>query len=110
MVNVVLRGALGFDRAMLDQPALIDLVRKHYDPLHVRVTLNLERPISGGLTARTGSRSQIERDVVHGLIAQHSTCVAESDALAEKTLELKRMVLEGQTEEALAPIVEATVP
>ena len=109
LVELVLRGTLAFDRARLDQPALLDILRHHYDPLHARVTVDLQRPTAAGLSVRSGSRSEIERDVVRGLIARHPAYGAEADKLADKTLELKRTVLEGQGEESLAPIVEATL-
>ncbi len=110
LIELVLRGTLAFDRAKLDQSALLDLLRDRYDPLHARVTVDLERPTGAGLSVRRGSRPQIERDVVRGLIARHPPYVAEADKLADKMLELKRTVLEEQGEEALAAIVEATLP
>ena len=109
LVEIVLRGALGFERGALDQPALLDLVQDHYKPLHARVTVEVERTLGAGVHARGGSRDQIERDVVRDLIAQQPAVAAEADTLAERTLELKRSVLEGQDEQALASIVEATL-
>ena len=109
LVEIVLRGALEFERGALDQPALLDLVQDHYKPLHARVTVDVERTLGAGVRARGGSRSQIERDVVRDLIAQQPAVAAEAETLAERTLELKRSVLEGQDEQALASIVEATL-
>ena len=109
LVEIVLRGALGFERGALDQPALLDLVQDHYKPLHARVTVDVERTLGAGVRARGGSRDQIERDVVRDLIAQQPVVAAEAETLAERTLELKRSVLEGQDEQALASIVEATL-
>ena len=109
LVEIVLRGALEFERGALDQPALLDLVQDHYKPLHARVTVDVERTLGAGVRARGGSRDQIERDVVRDLIAQQPAVAAEADTLAERTLELKRSVLEGQDEQALASIVEATL-
>ena len=109
LVEIVLRGVLGFERAALDQPALLDLVQDHYKPLHARVTVDVERTLGAGVHARGGSRDQIERDVVRDLIAQQPVVGAEAETLAERTLELKRSVLEGQDEQALASIVEATL-
>ena len=43
------------------------------------------------------------------LIAQQPVVAAEAETLAERTLELKRSVLEGQDEQALASMVEATL-
>ena len=110
MVEIVLRGELGFERAALDQAALLELVQEHYDPLHARVTVDVERTLSDGVRVRSGSRDQVERDVVRELLAQEPAVKAEAETLAERTLELKRSVLEGQDEEALASIVEATLP
>ena len=110
LVEIVLRGVLGFERAALDQPALLELVRDHYRPLHARVTVDVERSLGAGVHARGGSRSQIERDVVRGLFAQEQAVAAQAETLAERTLELKRSVLEGQDENALASIVERTLP
>ena len=109
LVEIVLRGVLGFERGALDQPALLDLVQDHYKPLHARVTVDVERTLGAGVRARGGSRNQIERDVVRDLIAQQPVVAAEAETLAERTLELKRSVLEGQDEQALASIVEATL-
>lgn len=110
MVEIVLRGALEFERASLDQPALLALIQEHYDPLHARVTVDVERTLGAGVRVRSGSRDQIERDVVRELLAQEPAVAAEAETLAERTLDLKRSVLEGQGEEALASIVEATLP
>lgn len=110
MVEIVLRGALEFERASLDQPALLELVQEHYDPLHARVTLDVERTLGAGVRVGSGSRDQIERDVVRELLAQEPAAAAQAETLAERTLELKRSVLEGQDEQALASIVEATLP
>ena len=109
LVEIVLRGVLGFERAALDQPALLELVQEHYQPLHARVTVDVERTLSTGVRVRSGSRSQIERDVVRDLLAQEPAVADDADTLAERTLELKRSVLEGQDEEALASIVERTL-
>ncbi|MCY3782577.1 MAG: exonuclease SbcCD subunit D [Chloroflexi bacterium] len=110
MVEIVLRGELGFERAALDQAALLELVQEHFDPLHARVTLDVERTLGAGVRVGSGSREQIERDVVRELLAQEPAVAAQAETLAERTLELKRTVLEGQDEEALASIVEATLP
>ena len=84
-------------------------MQDHYKPLHARVTVDVERTLGAGVRARGGSRDQIERDVVRDLIAQQPVVAAEAETLAERTLELKRSVLEGQDEQALASIVEATL-
>lgn len=110
LVEILLRGVLGFERAALDQPALLELVQDHFNPLHARVTVDVERTLGAGVRVRSGSRDQIERDVVRELLAQEPGLAAEAETLAERTLELKRSVLEGQDEEALAAIVEATLP
>jgi DNA repair exonuclease SbcCD nuclease subunit len=109
LVEIVLRGELGFERAALDQPALLELVRDHYQPLHARVTVDVERMLGAGVRVRGGSRDQIERDVVRELLAQEPAVAAAAHTLAERTLELKRSVLEGQGEDALASIVESTL-
>ena len=109
VVDVVLRGTLGFQRAALDQPALVELVRERYDALHARVTLEVDVIPAPGETARTGTRQQIERDVVHDLLVQQPGLAHEADTLADHTLALKRAVLEGQDQEALAAIVEGTL-
>ena len=74
------------------------------------MTLDVERTLGAGVRVRSGSRDQIERDVVRELLAQEPAVKAEAETLAERTLELKRSVLEGQDEEPLASIVEATLP
>jgi len=110
LVEILLRGELEFERASLDQPVLLELVQDHFNPLHARVTVDVERTLGAGMRVRTGSRDQIERDVVRELLAQEPGLAAEAETLAERTLELKRSVLEGQDEESLASIVEATLP
>ncbi len=109
LVEIVLRGVLGFERAALDQPALLELIQEHYKPLHARVTVDVERTLGAGVRVRGGSRSQIERDVVRELLTQEPAVAADAETLAERTLELKRSVLEGQDENALASIVEGTL-
>ena len=45
-------GVLGFERAALDQPALIELVQDHFNPLHARVTVDVERTLGAGVRVR----------------------------------------------------------
>ena len=66
------------------------------------MTVDVERTLGAGVRVRSGSREQIERDVVRELLAQEPAATAQAETLTERTLELKRSVLEGQDENALA--------
>lgn len=109
IVELLIRGRLGFERGQLDQRCLLELVEDHCRPLHARVTLDLERAQAATLQARGTTRAEIEREVVAAVIAQSSRYGSQADRLARAALDLKRGALEGRSIEDLASLVEETL-
>ena len=106
VLELILTGRLGFDRALLDQRALMEAIDARLHPMLTRITAQLESPSTGpGIDARRASREQIERDVFRRLI-EESPYEAQREPLAETIAELKRAALDGEPVETQAAILE----
>ena len=106
VVELRLTGRLRFERIHLDTERLAEIVRAAYQPLHVRVTLQLAGDRRRTAAARYGTNVRaIERDVLSQLI-EESPHADEAEALTAAALDLKAAALEGQPPEALAQHLE----
>lgn len=101
-----LTGRLRFERIHLDSERLAEIVHEAFQPLHVRVTLQLAGDRRRSAAARYGTNVRaIERDVLAQLIRE-SPHADEAEALTAAALDLKAAALEGQSPEALAQHLE----
>ena len=106
VVELRLTGRLRFERIHLDTERLAEIVRAAFQPLHVRVTLQLAGDRRRTAAARYGTNVRaIERDVLEQLIKE-SPHADEAEALTAAALDLKTAALEGQSPEALAQHLE----
>ncbi|MBM4438222.1 MAG: DNA repair exonuclease [Actinobacteria bacterium] len=109
VVELLLRGRLHFERAQLDAARLLGLVEERFRPLHARLTLELRAPGEVGAPQRRASRSELEREVLRGLIDPALAPGERADAWARAAQELKQAALEGRPVEEQARLVEATL-
>jgi DNA repair exonuclease SbcCD nuclease subunit len=109
VVELLIRGRLGFPRQDLDQPRLVALVEEWLQPLHVRLTLDLRAPQPAALPTKGTTRAQIERAVLAAVLAQALPDGPEVDPLVQAALGLKAGLLEGRSPEDLASLVEETL-
>jgi DNA repair exonuclease SbcCD nuclease subunit len=106
VVELRLTGRLRFERIHLDTERLAEIVRAAFQPLHVRVTLQLAGDRRRTAAARYGTNVRaIEREVLGQLLAD-SPHADEAEALTAAALDLKAAALEGQSPEALAQHLE----
>lgn len=106
VIELRLTGQLRFDRVQLDTDTLQQIVRDTHEALHVRVTKHFRTSSSDiSLTDATATRQEIERTVVHRLIAA-SPHAAQGDTLARAALGLKAAALEGRSPEDMASQLE----
>ena len=106
VVELRLTGRLRFERIHLDTERLAEIVHAAFQPLHVRVTLQLAGDRRRTAAARYGTNVRaIERDVLEQLIKE-SSHADEAAALTAAALDLKTAALEGQSPEALAQHLE----
>ena len=106
VVDLRLSGRLRFERIHLDSERLAQIVRESFQPLHVRVTLQLAGDRRRIAAAEYGTNVRaIEREVLRRLI-EDSPHADEAEALTAAALDLKVGALEGQSAEALAQHLE----
>ena len=106
VIELRLTGRLRFERIHLDTERLAEIVRAAFQPLHVRVTLQLAGDRRRTAAARYGTNVRaIEREVLEQLIRE-SPHADEAEALTAAALDLKAAALEGQSPEALAQHLE----
>lgn len=106
VIDLRLSGRLRFERIHLDTERLAQIVRAAFQPLHVRVTLQLAGDRRRMAAAEYGTNVRaIERDVLERLIAD-SPHADEKESLTAAALDLKAAALEGQSPEALAQHLE----
>ena len=106
VVDLRLSGRLRFERIHLDSERLAQIVRESFQPLHVRVTLQLAGDRRRIAAAEYGTNVRaIEREVLRRLI-EDSPHADEAEALTAAALDLKVGALEGQSPEVLAQTLE----
>ena len=106
VIELRLTGRLRFERIHLDTERLAEIVHRSFQPLHVRVTLQLAGDRRRVAADRYGTDVRaIEREVLRQLI-KDSPHATEAEALTAAALDLKAAALEGQSPEALAQHLE----
>ena len=109
VVDLRLSGRLRFERIHLDSERLAQIVRESFQPLHVRVTLQLAGDRRRIAAAEYGTNVRaIEREVLRRLI-EDSPHADEAEALTAAALDLKVGALEGQSPEVLAQTLERRI-
>ncbi len=105
IIEVNLRGHLGFQSSSLDLARIRDETQSHTRALHVMVknqTVPVEYAVAAGLDANT-SRIDRERKIIENLVAQDNRFKERADDMATLIIEAKRLAL---TDEAAEKILE----
>lgn len=95
VIELSLRGHLGFKNALLEINRLRDEIRSEFRPLLTLVrnqTVPVEYAVAAGVSEHV-SRTERERRVIEDLISRDSRFSAQSGALAGLVLEAKRLAL-----------------
>ncbi len=107
IIEITLRGHLGFPNSNLELQKIREEALKMTDALHVRIK-NHSAPIEYAVAADVGedvSRELLERRVVEDLIARDNRYKTRVEAMAEAVVGAKRMALSDETPDKIADFI-----
>ncbi len=108
IIEINLRGHLGFKNSLLDIPRMREEVKQRTGALHVLVTnrsVPVEYAVAAGLDA-DASRQVRERRIVEDLIARDNRFRARAHEMAALVLEAKRLALADESPEKILDLIE----
>jgi exonuclease SbcD len=108
IIEVTLRGQIGFKNSLLQLDKLQQQAMELYQPLGLIInnkTVPRQLAVAIGLT-RDAPRSERELRVIQDLISQDSRFSPQAAELATLIVEMKRLVLAGETPEKLLRLLE----
>jgi DNA repair exonuclease SbcCD nuclease subunit len=108
IIEIALRGHLGFKNSLLDLRSIREEARELTGALHVMLknqSVPVEYAVAAGLEADT-SRAHRERRIVEDLIARDNRFRDRSREMAELILEAKRRALGDESPEAILDLIE----
>ncbi|MFL6335590.1 MAG: exonuclease SbcCD subunit D [Pyrinomonadaceae bacterium] len=111
IVEINLRGHLGFKNSLLDMRRMREEALAHTGALHVMLknqSVPVEYAVAAGLDADT-SRAHRERRIVEDLIARDNRFRDRAGEMADLVLEAKRRALGGEPPEAILELIEQKV-
>lgn len=111
IVEINLRGHLGFKNSLLDMRKMREEALAHTGALHVMLknqSVPVEYAVAAGLDADT-SRAHRERRIVEDLIARDNRYRDRAREMAELVLEAKRRALGDEPPEAILELIEQKV-
>ena len=107
IIEITLRGHLGFPNSNLELAKIREEAQKMTDALHVRIK-NHSAPIEYAVAADVGedvSREKLERRVVEDLIIRDNRYKGKVEAIAEAVIGAKRMALSDDTPDKIADFI-----
>ncbi len=108
VVELSLRGHLGFKNALLEINRLRDEIRSEFRPLLALIrnqTVPVEYPVAAGLSEHV-SRPERERRVIEDLISRDARFGPQAGPLAGLVLEAKRLALAGEEASRLVEMID----
>lgn len=108
IIELILRGHLGFKNSLLDLPRLRDEARELTGALHVMVknqSVPVEYAVAANLDADV-TRAERERRIVEDLIARNNRWRERAREMAGLVLETKRMVLSDESPAEILSLIE----
>lgn len=109
VVEVLLTGALPFDRSGLDLRRVEELVADAFDPLFVLVKNNTTSASSAFSSGEFLSRAELEQQVMVSLLNQYPEFREHSDQWAAAAVSLKRLAVSHASAEAIVSELEAQI-
>ena len=109
VIELALRGQLGFKNSLLELNRLRDEIKKEFKPLLVMVrnqTVPVEYAVAAGLSESI-SRGERERRVIEDLISRDARFRERSTDLASLILEAKRMALCDENPARITELIES---
>ncbi len=107
IIEITLRGHLGFPNSTLEQQKIRDEALKITGALHVRIK-NHTAPVEYAVAADAGediSREQLERRVIEDLIVRDNRYKTRNREIAEAVIGAKRMALGDDAPEKIADFI-----
>jgi len=107
IIEITLRGHLGFPNSLLEQQKIREEAQKWTNALHVRVK-NHTAPVEYAVAADAGedvSREQLERRVVEDLIIRDNRYKMRASEMAEAVIGSKRMALSDESPEKIVDFI-----
>jgi DNA repair protein SbcD/Mre11 len=111
IIEINLRGHLGFKNSLLDMRKMREEASAHTGALHVMLknqSVPVEYAVAAGLDADT-SRAHRERRIVEDLIARDNRYRDRAREMAELVLEAKRRALGDEPAESILELIEQKV-
>lgn len=108
VIELSLRGQLGFKNALLDLNRIRDEIKKEFRPLLVMIrnqTMPVEYAVAAGLGAHI-SRGERERRVFEDLISRDARFRDQGSEIAGMILEAKRLALSEETPARISEMIE----
>lgn len=109
VVDLVLRGSLGFNNSLLEADKIRESIREEYNPLLVNVrnqTIPVEYAVAAGISEHI-SRKERELRVIEDLVARDSRFKDLADIAAAFVLEAKRMALNEDAPARITELIDA---
>ncbi len=111
IIEITLRGHLGFPNSLLETNKIREEAQKMTDALHVRLK-NHTAPIEYAVAADVGadiSREQLERRVVEDLIIRDNRYKVRAEDMATAVIGAKRMALSDETPDKIVDFIELSI-
>jgi DNA repair exonuclease SbcCD nuclease subunit len=107
IIEITLRGHLGFPNSNLEQQKIREEAQKMTDALHVRIK-NHSAPIEYAVAADVGedvSREKLERRVVEDLIIRDNRYKTRVEEMTEAVIGAKRLALSDETPDKIVDFI-----
>ncbi len=111
VVELTLRGHLGFKSSLLEINWLREQIKKEFNPLLVMMknqTVPVEYAVAAGLS-KNASRAERELRVIEDLIARDSRFRDQAQSLAYLVIEAKRLALADETPSRIVELIEQRI-
>lgn len=111
IVEITLRGHLGFPNSLLELPKIREEVQKMTNALHVRIK-NHSVPVEYAVAAdleEDVSREKLERRVIEDLIIRDNRYKLRAEQMAEAVIGAKRMALSDESAEKIVDFIAVKI-
>jgi DNA repair exonuclease SbcCD nuclease subunit len=111
IIEITLRGHLGFPNSNLEQQKIREEAQKMTNALHIRIK-NHSAPIEYAVAADVGedvSREKLERRVVEDLIIRDNRYKTQVEEMAEAVVGAKRLALSDETPDKIVDFIALKV-
>lgn len=108
VIELALRGQLGFKNSLLELNRIRDEIRKEFKPLLAMIrnqTIPVEYAVAAGLSENV-SRGERERRVIEDLISRDARFRNQSEEVASLILEAKRLALNNEKPASIVEMIE----